>query len=142
MSTPVERMKDYAGTSGFDYLVRILVIFSLLGGPIVLYDAIHLSIGKVAALAIVLPPTVLIYFGAMALYDPMTEWATRPSLWVGLVSALLIQGMNVFAVWRLVNGQVPVNPGLAVFGVIVGTVATSLYAFAAIRVLRAGEAPR
>jgi len=127
-------------TSGFDYLVRILIIFSLLGGPVVLYDAIHLSIGKLAALALVLPPMPLIYFGAMALHDPPTEWSTRPSLWIGLVSALLIQVMNGFAVWRLVNGQVPVNPGLAVFGVIVGTVATCLYAFAAIRILRTREA--
>jgi hypothetical protein len=140
MKTPAERMTHFVRTSGFEYLVRFLILVSVMGGPIVVYDATHHSIGKVAALALILPPTALIYLGAVSLHDPLTEWSTRPCLWVGLGSALVIQMMNVFAVWQLMNGQVPVNVGLTFLGVIVGTVATSLYAFAAIRILRAGEA--
>ena len=134
--------QEYAKSAGFEALVKIMTLIAILGGPLVVMDAVRPWIGKAAAVGLVVLPTVLLYIGAMALHDPDTDPSRRRSLQIGLVGVWILSLMNAYAVGQLVIGGISWTRINVLLGILVGTIATVLYSYAANRILREEDALR
>jgi hypothetical protein len=136
MAAPLEPGNDFARGAGFEILVKLLNVLSVLGGPVITYDALKPTLGQAIALALILPAPVLVCCAAFNLRDT-ADGVPRTLLKLGLVAGAVVIAMNAFAAWQLAHGRVPYHAAESMLAVFVGPLAVGAYALAAIRLLRA-----
>jgi hypothetical protein len=114
-------------------LLKLAALFSFCGGPLVLAESLKTHMHKDAAFAIAFAPTVGLIFGVYSLWEAAPDrWDTAMVIFGAFAAAVLV-GMNVFAVFELVNGPERADGGLVRLGIAVGMVFVAFYAHASRR---------
>jgi len=85
---------------------------------------------KDVAFAIAFVPTVGLIFGVSSLWEPIPNRWDNAMVIFGALAAVALVGMNVFAVFELMNGSGRADEGLIRLGIAVGVVFVAYYAYA------------
>jgi hypothetical protein len=107
-------------------LVKLLSLFSAVGGPLYLFDLLEPGWGRAAAFAFMFAPVGLMVLGVLTVLEEEPTRLSRAVAWGGLVGVALLTGMNGFTLWCLLGGAVHPNHGLILFGIVIGTVSSYL----------------
>jgi hypothetical protein len=119
-------------------IAKIAALEMLLGGPLLVSDDLRPLIGKAAAIVVVVLPIVLFYIGAEALADSEGEPTRETPLRLGLIGAWLVAPMNLYAINRLLQGEIRFGATTPV-GILICTIVLAAYFYLARRRLRRAE---
>jgi hypothetical protein len=118
---------------------KLAALEILFGGPLLVSDELRPILGKWPAVVLAgVLPIVLFYMGASNLAEPEDFPPRRTHLWLGVVGALMVAPMNLYAIQRLLTSGPRVG-AISVFGVVLCTVVIITYLVLAIRALRKYE---
>lgn len=120
----------------FDLASKLAALEILFGGPMLVSDAMRPVIGKWPAIMFfAVLPIVFFYIGASNLAEADDFPPKRTFLRIGLLGALMVAPMNVYAIQRLVQGG-PKPGALTVFAVVLCPIVLVAYVVLATRELR------
>jgi hypothetical protein len=107
-------------------LVKLLALFSGLGGPLYLFDLLDPGRWRVPVFACLFAPVGLMVVGVLAVLEDEPSRLSRAVARGGLVGVALLTAMNGFTLWRLLGGAAHPDRGLILFGIVIGTVSSCL----------------
>jgi len=111
-------------------LLKLAALLSFCGGPLVLVDSLKTHMDKDAAFAVAFVPTVGLILGVYSLWEAIPDrWDDAMVLFGALAAAALV-GMNVFAIFELIDGPERADEGLIRLGIVVGMMFVAFYAHA------------